>query len=162
MKNSSVNFSYNSQNSDAEHVSFTLETSPDDYLHLHDKAVYSHYLFLKKFHITNPFFVRVCNLLVLIFLMSLLISMLSVFAFLIAFASFNLYNSLLGQIQWKELALSFVCFCLALLVILMFIIVLYNVKSNCRMRIHYIKHAKRIMHFAPGYNGQQEDSTCSV
>lgn len=163
----SQTYSYNSQNSDNEQIlTLPLETVLQSSLFLDQKEVYDHYSFLKKYHLTKPIIARLINLLALFVMCMLLfvgIIMVSIFTTLgiyYSYSAITIYSKNTSDSEFGAMILfGIICFCMCIMIGIVTGGMIYYWRMNFKIRLLYICHAKRLLHFAPGYRDYHESIT---
>jgi hypothetical protein len=155
-------------NSYDEPVSITLEMEVDtSKLRLDEKQVFDHYTHLTKCGITSPFLVRLINFFYLLFIIMLFVMILIMSAMFLeiastylydAFADNGTYDAYVNSELGADILFSMICYIISFALLLLTLASAYWSRHNLAIRLLYIRNAKKIMHFAPGFAPTHESS----
>lgn len=153
-------YSYNSQNSDddAPAPSLTLEMNDNDYLRLDEKDVYDHYSCLSSCRIQNSFLVRLINFLYLLSMIFILLIILTLSALFLEIGTTYLYYIFAGDDNeiYSSALFAIICYLISLTLATLMIFLIYWWRKSFGIRILFMRHAKRLIHFGPGFKGMHE------
>lgn len=160
-------YSHDSKNSDNDQtITLSLETERQSSLFLDQKEVYDHYIFLEKNGFTNPNIAKLINLIALALMclvilvgivLSIIFAMLGIFFVYKIITNFDEISSSSLKLSVKILE-ALVCFIVCIFLINLTGYRVDNWKLSFKIRILYICHANRLLHFAPGYKDYHENT----